>query len=577
MRKKQSGLLSEDKNFVPASEDDGDEFYPNGIFVFNITKMIEYIQAHKDEIPLESIEVKAHRTGLSKLNESHIDKTDITVPLILAEISPGRYNVIDYRIIHYGDYEKLALRRVKLKLPEGLRQRIDDMLEHSINLLSVVYLHFYFPTFSNGLKDIGSFLNYEWFSQGVSGLSTIIWRTEWDKSMDEKAKSQLVLYNEDDCKALKIISEFISLSINPEKLIDERLPKTKFTQEMLTIRPRWQMFTRHPYALEDLEHVNKCAYFDYQREKIFVRTNAHIKALNKNVQTLRQKESNRPNKVIYIESKSCPRCQNRKIEKLKETSHKVIDLKFRKGSVRRFITLYISWKYLCTRCLEQFNSEERLLNPQKCGPGLASWCVYLNNMCGVNILRIAKTLSDIFGITIHNQTISRTQQYITRQYQSLCDEILQSILSEAVIHIDETTVKLKPLQNGYVWVITTMDKVYYFYRPTRETAFLKEMLSQFKGILISDFYTGYDSLPCEQQKCLIHIVRDIDDDILRNPFDNELKAMAQVFGTILRKMVSTIDLYGLKRRHLQKHKKEAYQFFSTTIINRLFFRNCYKI
>ena len=113
MRKKQSGLLSEDKNFVPASEDDGDELYPNGIFVFNITKMIEYIRAHKDEIPLESIEVKAHRTGLSKLNESHIDKTDITVPLILAEISPGRYNVIDGN--HRAHKDQIPLESIEVK------------------------------------------------------------------------------------------------------------------------------------------------------------------------------------------------------------------------------------------------------------------------------------------------------------------------------------------------------------------------------------------------------------------------------------------------------------------------------
>lgn len=95
MRKKKSDLLSADKNYVPASEDDGDELYPNGIFVFNITKMIEYIRVHQDEIPLESIEVKAYTRGWSKLDEVTIDKADITVPLILAEISPGRYNVID--------------------------------------------------------------------------------------------------------------------------------------------------------------------------------------------------------------------------------------------------------------------------------------------------------------------------------------------------------------------------------------------------------------------------------------------------------------------------------------------------
>jgi hypothetical protein len=115
MQKKKSGLLSADKNFVPASADDGDELYPNGIFVFNITKMIEYIRAHINEIPLENIEVKAYRTGLSKLTERHIDSTDITVPLILAEINPGRYNVIDgnhrlekaYRIkvVHISAYK----------------------------------------------------------------------------------------------------------------------------------------------------------------------------------------------------------------------------------------------------------------------------------------------------------------------------------------------------------------------------------------------------------------------------------------------------------------------------------------
>jgi hypothetical protein len=88
------------------------------------------------------------------------------------------------------------------------------------------------------------------------------------------------------------------------------------------------------------------------------------------------------------------------------------------------------------------------------------------------------------------------------------------------------------------------------------------MLAPFNGVLVSDFYTGYDSLHCEQQKCLVHLVRDIDDDVLRNPFDTELKVMAQEFGVLLRTIVNTIDKYGLKRRHLQKHKKEAFRFLT---------------
>ena len=68
------------------------------------------------------------------------------------------------------------------------------------------------------------------------------------------------------------------------------------------------------------------------------------------------------------------------------------------------------------------------------------------------------------------------------------------------------------------------------------------MLAPFHGVLVSDFYAGYDFLPCEQQKCLVHLVRDIDDDLLRNPLDEELKRLAQAFGSLLRSTALLINL-----------------------------------
>lgn len=110
-----------------------------------------------------------------------------------------------------------------------------------------------------------------------------------------------------------------------------------------------------------------------------------------------------------------------------------------------------------------------------------------------------------------------------------------------------------------------LDRVYYLYRPTRETEFLREMLAPFRGVLVSDFYTGYDSLPCEQQKCLVHLVRDIDDDLLRNPLDEELKCLAKAFGRLLRPIVSTIDRFGLRCRHLKKHKRDVNRFIADEV------------
>ena len=50
-------------------------------------------------------------------------------------------------------------------------------------------------------------------------------------------------------------------------------------------RPRWELFRAREYASADLEKVAKCAYFDYQRDKVFVRTHPQIKTAVKKRRT----------------------------------------------------------------------------------------------------------------------------------------------------------------------------------------------------------------------------------------------------------------------------------------------------
>ncbi len=47
---------------------------------------------------------------------------------------------------------------------------------------------------------------------------------------------------------------------------------------------------------------------------------------------------------------------------------------------------------------------------------------------------------------------------------------------------------------------------------------------------MSDFYTAYDSLMCPQQKCLIHLIRDMSQAILEHPFVGEPQSMFERFG-----------------------------------------------
>jgi hypothetical protein len=103
MKKRRQGPAGErlrqlklDKAFTPLPVDDGDELFPNGIFEFNVTKMLAFIEANPDRFPVANTEVQPLR-GFSReiLNEEAIQRADLSKPIILAEISPGRFNVID--------------------------------------------------------------------------------------------------------------------------------------------------------------------------------------------------------------------------------------------------------------------------------------------------------------------------------------------------------------------------------------------------------------------------------------------------------------------------------------------------
>lgn len=61
------------------------------------------------------------------------------------------------------------------------------------------------------------------------------------------------------------------------------------------------------------------------------------------------------------------------------------------------------------------------------------------------------------------------------------------------------------------------------------------------------------------------MIRDLNEDFMKHQLDNEFKEIITEFGYLLRKIITTIDKYGLKQFHLNKHKKEVEQFYNKTI------------
>ena len=129
-----------------------------------------------------------------------------------------------------------------------------------------------------------------------------------------------------------------------------------------------------------------------------------------------------------------------------------------------------------------------------------------------------------------------------------------------MLHVDETKVSVEG-KDGFVWVFANIDEVAYLYTETRQGDMVQSLLKEFKGVLVSDFYAAYDGIQCAQQKCLIHLIRDLNDALLKSPYDEQLKLVAQSFADLVRPMVETVDRYGLEKHFLRKHLRSVDRFY----------------
>src|SRR5437868_2137542 len=56
-------------------------------------------------------------------------------------------------------------------------------------------------------------------------------------------------------------------------------------------------------------------------------------------------------------------------------------------------------------------------------------------------------------------------------------------------------------------------------------------------------------------------MRDMNRELLNNPYDEELRSITLPFGAMLRAIVATADEHRLKRRYLNKHKEDVDGYF----------------
>jgi hypothetical protein len=260
--------------------------------------------------------------------------------------------------------------------------------------------------------------------------------------------------------------------------------------------------------------------------------------------------------------KTCPRHKGQALEVSdKVAEHTVTDLVFSKTGCRRTETKYTGPRAFCPRCKLYYAPPAiQRFGGHLFGHRLQAWTLYQRMCLRLPYRIIIQTLDDLFGVALCDGTIIHFVGHLADHYRGTEKQLLARMLGGPVIHADETRLNIEGVDH-YVWVLTDGPHVVFMLTETRESTLIQALLKEYKGVLLTDFYAGYDAVACRQQKCLVHLVRDLNDDLWSHPYDLELEGFVQAVKELLVPMLQAVERFGAKRRHLAKFVPAVERFY----------------
>jgi predicted RecB family nuclease len=465
-------------------------------------------------------------------------------------------------LIHYGSYEVKFFEQMDKRYSSqaergsaGIRKR------ETVNILQELLGHVYFPTYSNSLKDIATWLGFAWCHTSVVGANSVACRCEWERTQSPSMKAELIAYNAEDCQAVEIVTEALLRLRAPELWgvsVEDRPTETVYVQ---SLKAPWKKFGYFESPVQEFEGINQAAQWDYQRDRIYVKSSLAKQAARRPRNRSGSSKRYPANKVVECSALvSCPFCGGETIPRgrVRRTLH---DLSIGNSSIKRWIVEYRFRNYWCPNCRRRLGTPKEFWPQSKFGRNLVAYMLYENFDSRIPLQVVVKTMARFFGLEMPPRTFYALRDNAAKYYKTTYETILSNLASGSLLHADETQVSVEG-KSAYVWVFSNLEEAAYLYAESRDGSFLQEMLKDFRGVLVSDFYGAYDSLSCCQQKCLVHLMRDLNDEVLCHPYDEGLKGIVKEFAELLKGIVETVDQHGLKARFLRRHRRSVKHFYN---------------
>jgi predicted RecB family nuclease len=116
-------------------------------------------------------------------------------------------------IYYYSKYERTIYRKLREKYPDVCTaEDIETLFDpaHAVDLYGdVVRRATEWPTWDFSVKTIAKYLGFAWRDTHPSGAASIEWFDRWIKSRDPAIKQRILEYNEDDCRATRVLLDAV--------------------------------------------------------------------------------------------------------------------------------------------------------------------------------------------------------------------------------------------------------------------------------------------------------------------------------------------------------------------------------
>jgi hypothetical protein len=318
----------------------------------------------------------------------------------------------DPLLVHFGRYEKDFVQEMIRRYGVSGGLAGDELLARMFDVHAAIRTNVFFPVYSNSLKDIASFLGYQWQGPIRSGIDSIVWRYNWQESGDAGVKDRLLRYNHEDCMAVSAVLDHLYRLSQPTNGIAVQCVETDALP-----RQRAGEFGKSAFALAALESITKSAYFSYQQHKVFFRTDKHVRRSIRRKQHA-SKTTHTPNEVRSCDPLlRCSQCASARIvvNHSAQQTKTVGDLKFMRCGVKRWVVKYVTDRYQCLDCGKTGYSPDYPTKLPKFGASVASWSVHQHVALQQSFESITTSVNDLFGYSFSERMVQLAHSILAKR------------------------------------------------------------------------------------------------------------------------------------------------------------------